>query len=166
MFAVAVRDGGDLFLSIRMRRSIDGDIYYVLPTGRRGPEWKQWNPHGSLHKDGNFHHKSFDRKISPKKVDKPDANFKGTMNMISVGVSSGDPRAFGVKCDCSEFSEVMEVPVSLLSPKKYETYISVDLTERDGGPSINTADGKILAQHRFDDSIPEILVSVVFKPIP
>jgi hypothetical protein len=58
----------------------------------------------------------------------------------------------------------MEVPVSLLSAKKYETHVSVDATEADGPPSINTSDGQIIAQKRFTDSIPWILVSVVSKP--
>src|SRR5262249_6812321 len=31
------------------RRSRLGDIYYSLTTGRSGPEWKKWDPHGSYH---------------------------------------------------------------------------------------------------------------------
>ena len=38
MFAVAIRDGDDLFLWIRLRRSKSGDIYYMFPTGW----WQQW----------------------------------------------------------------------------------------------------------------------------
>ena len=42
MFAVAVRDGNDLFLWMRLRRAARNDIYYVLPTGREDdPEWKK-----------------------------------------------------------------------------------------------------------------------------
>jgi hypothetical protein len=166
MFAVAIRDGKDLFLWIRIRRAVDGDLYYATPTGRPGPEWKKWNPHGSLHKDGHSHHKSFGQKIFPKKGQRPDSNFKGTVNWISLPTASREPRAFGVICDPAKFSEVMEVPVSILSPKTYETYVSIDLTEPDGSPSINTSDGQILAQQRFKDSIPWILVSVVLKPLP
>lgn len=166
MFAVAIRDGKDLFLWIRIRRAVGGDVYYMLPTGRQEPGWKKWNPHGSLHKDGHFHHKSFNKKIFSKKGEKPDSNFKGPVNMITRPIALDEPRAFGVICAPTEFSEVMEVPVSILSPKKYETCVSVDLTEPDGPPSNNTSDGKILAQHAFKDRIPWILVSVVFKPLP
>jgi hypothetical protein len=166
MFAVAVRDGDALFLWIRIRRAVDGDLYYVFPTGRQEPEWKKWNPHGSLHKDGRLHHKSFDRKLSLQKGQKPDSNFKDTVNWITRGIASDEPRAFGVICGPAQFSEVMEVPVSILSPKKWETYVSVDLTEPHGSASINTSDGQILAQHTFEDSIPWILVSVVSKPLP
>ena len=48
MYAVAVRDGADLFLWIRIRRAVSG-IYYMIPTSRDEPDWKQWNPHGSQH---------------------------------------------------------------------------------------------------------------------
>jgi hypothetical protein len=45
MFAVAVRDGDDLFLWIRLRRAARTDIYYMLPTGREDhPEWKNGTP--------------------------------------------------------------------------------------------------------------------------
>jgi hypothetical protein len=164
MFAVAIRDGEDLFLWIRIRRAADGDIYYVLQTGRPEAKWKKWNPHGSLHKDGQFHDKSFDQKLSAKKGQKPDADFKGTANMVMVPTGPDRPRAFGVICDPTKFSEVMEVPVSILSPN--ETFVSVDLTEPRGAPSNNTSDGRILDQRRFKDSIPWILVSVVSKPLP
>jgi hypothetical protein len=165
MFAVAIRDGKDLFLWIRIRRAAGGDIYYMFPTGREGAEWKKWNPHGSLHKDGQLHHKSFDKKMSHKQVQKPDADFKGPHNFITRPISADEPRAFGVKCDPAEFSEVMEVPVSILSAKRYETSVSIDLTEPGGSPSPNTSDGQILVQQTFKDARPWIVVSVVFKPL-
>jgi len=163
---VAVRDGDELFLWIRLRRSIRSEIFYAFPTGRGQLENKKWNPHGSLHKDGRLHHKSFDRKLFRQKYQPPDANFKGSINLISRATASDEPRAFGIICDPAKFSDVMEVEVSKLSSNKYETYISVDLTEPGGPPSINTSDGQILDQRTFDDSIPWILVSVVFKPMP
>jgi len=164
MFAVAIRDGDDLFLWIRIRRAADGDIYYIFPTGREGAEWKKANPHGSLHKDGTLHHKSFNRKMSRKRIQKPDANFKGPVNFVTRPIASNEPRLFGVICNPAEFDEVMEVPVGILSAKRYETHVSIDVTESGGSPSLNTSDGQILAQHTFQDSLPWILVSVVCKP--
>ena len=41
----------------------------------------------------------------------------------------------------------MEVSASILSPKKYETQVSIDLTELHGSPSINTSYGQIVAQY-------------------
>jgi hypothetical protein len=160
MFAVAVRDGKDLFLWFRIRRAARGDLYYMIPTGRTGAEWRKWDPHGSLHKDGRFHHKGYDQKIMAQERQKPDANFKGVENMVTRPISSDEPRAFGVICDLAEFSEVMEIPVEMLSPNKYETVISIDVTEP-GGQAIVTFPGReILAQRVFDDSVPHVLVSV------
>jgi hypothetical protein len=160
MFAVAVRDGADLFLWIRIRRAASG-IYYVFATGREGEsEWNKWNPHGSYHKDGHFHHKSFDQKmLPPEQHQKPDAAFQGTKQMVTRPISSDEPRLVGVICDQTKFDEVMEVPVSMLSSKKYETNIAVDVTEP-GGQAIITPGGHILLQHTFDDAIPWFLVTL------
>jgi hypothetical protein len=125
MFAVAVRDGNDLFLWIRIRRSKTGEIFYMFPTGRTGSDWERWDPHGSLHKDGRFHHKSYGQKIFPKQRQKPDANFKETEQLVTRPIASNEPRAFNVPCDQTQFSEVMEVSVDLLSSKRYETNVAM-----------------------------------------
>jgi hypothetical protein len=160
MFAVAVREGKDLFLWFRIRRAASGELYYMIPTGRTEAEWKKWDPHGSLHKDGRSHHKSFNQKLLPKKGQKPDANFKGTEPWITRPIASGEPRTFGEVCNRSEFSEVMEIPVEMLSPKKYETVISIDVTEPGGKAILTTPDRQILKQHLFDDALPHVLVSL------
>jgi hypothetical protein len=150
MVAVAIRDGEDLFLWLRIRRAPSGDIYYMFPTGRPEREWKKWDPHGTLHADGRSHHKSFDQKISPQQTQqKPDADFKGTVNFVTRPIAASEPKTFGVVCDKTKFTEVMELPVSIFSSKKYETYFSIDLTEADGQPTIT---GEILAQQAFDGS--------------
>src|SRR5262245_22169013 len=162
-FAVAVRDRNDLFLWTRLRRAAGTDIYYVLPTGREhDPKWKKWDPHGSWHKDGRVHHKSFDRKIFPTERQKPDAEFKGTYNLITRGISSDEPRLFGVPCDPTEFSEIMEIPAGILSPKypDYETHMSIDVSEPGLQPLLMGGSENILCQHIFDDAIPHITVTV------
>jgi hypothetical protein len=166
MFAVAVRDGKDLFLWIRIRRAAAGDIYYMFPSGREGDDWKKYNPHGSLHKDGQLHHKGFNKKLSHKHSQKPDPNFEGSVNFVTRPIASSEPRLFGVICNPAEFDEVMEIPISILSAETYETSVSIDLTEPNGSsPSLNTSEGRILAQQIFKDSIPWIRVSVVFRPL-
>jgi hypothetical protein len=167
MFAVAVRDQNDLFLWTRLRRAAGTDIYYVLPTGREhDPKWKTWDPHGSWHKDGHVHHKSFNKKFFPTKRQKPNAEFKGTYNLITRGVASGEARSFGLPCDRTKFSEVMEIPANILSPKypDYETYMSVDLCEPGQQPLLMGGREKILYQRIFDDAIPHILVTVYSFP--
>ena len=134
MFAVAIRDAKDLFLWIRIRRAPLGDIYYAFPTGRSGREWKKWNPHGSHHKTGHSHHKSFGQKIFPQHRQKPNSEFKGIENLLARPIARNEPRAFGVICDPTEFTSIFEVPVTMLSDEKYKTYIVIDLCEAGGQP--------------------------------
>jgi len=118
-----------------------GRIRYLLRVcnrQRRGARLEKWNPHGSYH-NGRFHHKSFDQKILPQEQHqkpKPDSSFQGTKQMVTRPISSDEPRLVGVICDPTKFDEVMEVPVSMLSSKKYETNIAVDVTEPGGEPII------------------------------
>jgi hypothetical protein len=166
MFAVAVRDRDDLFLWLRLRRAAGTDIYYVVPTGReQDPKWEKWNPHGSWHKDGRVHHKSFNKKFLPAERQKPNAEFKGTYNLITRGIASDEPRLFGVPCDPTKFSEIIEIPVGILSPKHYETHMSVDVSEPGLQPSLMGGSENILSQRIFDDAIPHITVTVYSFPI-
>ena len=157
-FAVAVRDREDLFLWLRLRRAPAGDIYYMIPTARPGPEWKRWNPHGSLHKDGVFHHKSFNRKFDPAQIiQKPDASWKGTKNLVTRPTPARDPRAFGEICVPAEFSEIMEIPVELLNPR---TCVSVDVTDAKRVPTLVHPQTRVLAQRVFLEPPPHIVVTV------
>jgi hypothetical protein len=167
MFGIAVLDGADLFLWIRLRRGAHTDIYYVIPTGREDePEWEKWNPHGSWHRDGHLHHKSFDQKEFPPELrQKPNAEFKGTSNLITRGIASDEPRAFGVHCDPTKFSEIMEIPAGILSPKRYETYTSIDVSEPGLKPLLMGGGEEILSQWVFDDGIPHITVTV-YRRLP
>ena len=161
-FAVAVRDEDDLFLWLRLKRAAATDIYYMIPTGREDEsDWKKWDPHGSWHRDGKFHHKSFDQKVFPAEQEqKPDAAFKGTRQLISRGLASDEPRAFGVRCDTTKFADVMEFSAVMLSPKHYETYTSVDLCEPGLQPLLMGGEEDILLQRVFDDAIPHITVTL------
>ena len=168
MLAVAIRDRNDLFLATYFRRSPKGEIFGMRPIKDQRSEPKKWNPHWSLHKNGKIHHKSYDKKItaSERQLPEPNSNFQGAFNADYFDLARHEPRASGYSCDRSDYSDVMEVQASLLSTRQGETYISVDLTGPEGAPSVNTSDGEILAQRRFDDALPWILVSVVLKPLP
>jgi hypothetical protein len=71
-YAVAIRHGSDLFLTLFIRRDPKGDVYVMIPRGRG-----QWNPHGSYHSDGTFHHKSYDHKVIADKRQPIGKQFKG-----------------------------------------------------------------------------------------
>jgi hypothetical protein len=168
MFGIAVRDGADLFLWMRLRRAARTDLYYVLPTGREDdPEWKEWNPHGSWHRNGRLHHKSFDQKMFPAEPkQEPNAAFLGTHNLITRGIASDEPRTFGVRCDPTKFSEIMEIPAGILSPKRYETYTSIDVSEAGLKPLLMGGGEEILSQWVFDDAIPHMTVTVYRWRLP
>ena len=61
-FAIAVRDGTDLFLILSIRRGPKGDVYVNWPR----PHDPKWKPHASFHASGQHHQKSFDHKFQNK----------------------------------------------------------------------------------------------------
>jgi hypothetical protein len=58
LYGVAICDGAKLWLTLWVRRGRQGDIYVMIPRGDRS-----WDPHTSYHRDGNFHSKSFGKKV-------------------------------------------------------------------------------------------------------
>jgi len=57
-YAVAVREGTDLWLVLWVRRSPKGEFFVLRPMGDR-----DWNPHTSYHLDGTVRRKSHGRKV-------------------------------------------------------------------------------------------------------
>ena len=55
-YAVAVREGSNLWLMLWVRRSPKPEFFVFMPRGDRG-----WNPHASYHSNGTLHQKSFDQ---------------------------------------------------------------------------------------------------------
>ena len=104
-------------------------------------------------------------KRSSQKPDAPISRHTEATVLTRPVASAHEPRAFGVVCNLGEFDAVMELSVGDLDDTKYTTMVSVDLTERDGSPFI-TPGATILARHRFDDAIPEIVVTLFRNPFP
>ncbi len=134
---------------------------YLLhdPNRQTGAGMEALEPrHGSLHKDGVFHHKSFNRKFDPAQIiQKPDASWKGTKNLVTRPTPARDPRAFGEICVPAEFSEIMEIPVELLNPR---TCVSVDVTDAKRVPTLFHPQTRVLAQRVFLEPPPHIVVTV------
>ena len=53
-YAVAIRDGSNLWLTMWVRCSWKGEIFIMYPRGDR-----EADPHASYHRDGTFHQKSY-----------------------------------------------------------------------------------------------------------
>lgn len=153
MYAVAVRDSGDLYLILRIRRSPSGDVYHLVPRDR-----KDWNPHTSYHSSGQFHAKGYGRKALVLQRQQPDSKFSGNENVTTIGIAADEHRANGILCP-EEFDEVFEIPLGELRPERYRTHLSVDLTEP-GGQAIITPGATILRQKAFQDAEPWIMVTL------
>lgn len=155
MFAVAVRDGADVFLVLSICGGPQGDVYVNFPRDH-DPDWK---PHSSYHASGQHHQKSFGHKALVYHRQKLNAEFRGTANVVTTGIAANEPRAINKPCDPAEFREVFEIPLCELRPEKYRTNVSVDVTEPNGQPII-TPGAKVIRQAVFKDAIPWILVTL------
>ena len=154
MYAVAVRDGHELFLFCRIRRTVTGDVY-VLPP-RPDPDWIH---HVSYHASGQHHVKSYGHPYHVSHWQKPDANFLGTHHMSTMGIASSEPRITNAPCKVEDYAEVFEISISDLRSDLYRTMLSVDLTESSGQPII-TPGARILRQVIFQDAVPWIIVTL------
>ena len=119
-YAVAVREGSDLWLTTWVKRALKGDVYVVIPRSDG-----TWNPHTSYHRDGTFHAKSFNHKLSSSKKQPLTEAFKGCEPLGMFGGHS--PKNIGAICDPAMFSSVVEVPSGILGRR--DGFIAVDLVE-------------------------------------
>lgn len=112
-YAVAVRDGANLFLTLWVRRSTKGDVFVLVPRGDRS-----WNPHTSYHRDGMVHAKSYDYKLAtPQKRQPLTETFRGTEHL---GIHFGHgPRSVGAVCEPATWSGIIEVPPGVLAPASH-----------------------------------------------
>ena len=154
-YAVAVRDGKDLFLFLSICRAPQGDVYVNFPRDCE-PDWK---PHSSYHASGQHHQKSFGHKALVRHRRKPDVNYRGTENVVTTGIASDEPRAVNTPCEPASFEGVFEIPLSDLRPDKYRTFVSVDISDREGEPII-TPGAKVIRQAAFQDAFPWVLVTL------
>src|SRR2546422_6410023 len=98
--AVAVRDG-DLFLLATVARAAAADVYVNWPREHVAG----WKPHTSYHASGQHHQKSFGKAFSVKRKQKPDAAFKGTVNVVSFGLATGEHTALNIRIQPQDFDD-------------------------------------------------------------
>jgi ribosomal protein L30 len=80
-YAVAVREGSDLWLTLWVRRSPKGEFFVMVPRADRG-----WDAHVSYHLDGTFHSKSYGRVGLEKKLQPlMGGPFRGTEHLGAHG---------------------------------------------------------------------------------
>ncbi len=136
-FAVAIRDGDELFLVHRIRCSSKGEIFHMPVTGReKDSQWRKWAPHESWHREGTLHRKAFDHKLTDaEQRQPPNTNFSGTAAVVEMQISARDASNRNVICDPVEFDEVFEIPADLLGAEVTARF-TLDLAEAGISPSL------------------------------
>ena len=100
-YAVAVREGTDLWLVLWIRRSRKGEFFIMMPRGDR-----EWDPHASYHLDGRFHQKSYGQKMAVQQRQAL-ASFRGVEHLGTyMGFAA---KTVGAACDPAAFSGITEV---------------------------------------------------------
>ena len=118
-YAVALRDGSELWLTMWVRCSHKGEIFMMYPRGDR-----DWNAHGSYHLDGTFHQKSFGSTVLSQKRQPLTATFKGSEHL---GRYNGHSKSNGAVCEPKSFEGVVIVEPGILGPSQGS--VGVDLVE-------------------------------------
>jgi hypothetical protein len=150
-YAVAVREGADLWLTLWVRRSVKGEFFIMLPRGDR-----DWDAHTSYHLDGTFHWKiGGHRHVAPQKRQPLTGAFRGSEHL---GMYGGHvPKGVGAVCDPVAFSGVVEVAPGVLGP--VHGMVAVDLVEPGLEPP-KFPGYEIATQEVFRDALPWIVITV------
>lgn len=150
-YAVAVREGSDLWLTLWVRRSPKGEFFIMVPRGDRG-----WDPHTSYHLHGTVHMKGHGRKLLPPQKRQPlTGAFRGSE---PLGVYAGHfPKSVGAICDPTAFTGVVEVAPGVLGPQ--HGVVTVDLVEPGHEPRWFPWT-QIVTRQVFRDLLPWVVITV------
>lgn len=155
-YAVAIRDGEELFLFLRITRNGKGEVFVIHPRD------SEWDAHASYHADGRIHQKSYDQKFMVREVARP-AAFSQTETLLHGEISQDHARAINVPCKPDQFLEIFEIPNSNLRLEnrvgKCALNIIVDLTAPGGEPNLPTG-ARTIRQKSFQDAVPWVTVTV------
>lgn len=136
-YAVAIKDGGDLWLTLWVRRSRKGEFFVMVPRG-----CKDWDPHTSYHLDGTLHVKSFGEKFGRRKKQPLGGVFQGVENL---GGYAG--HGSGAVCDRSSFTGLLKSQRAC-SGRSMER-CSCTCVSLDGCPTLTTGPIGMLPYSRF-----------------
>lgn len=149
-YAVALRDGSDLWLAIWVKHTPKGEFFVFVPTLDQ-----DWDLHASYHLDGTVHVKSRGSKVlSPNKRQPLTGVFKGSENLLTFGGYA--PKSVGAVCDPAAFAGILEIGPGILGPRN--GMISVDLVAP-GCDAINHFTALVKRQV-FRDVTPWVVLSI------
>jgi hypothetical protein len=154
-YAVAVREGSDLWLTLWVRRSRKPEFFVMVPRGDSG-----WDPHTSYHLDGTQHMKSFGTKLDVQQRQPLTGTFRGTEHL---GAYLGyGPKGIGAICDPTDFSGVVKVAPGVLGPRHGS--VVVDLVEPGCEPM--PLFSNVVQQEVFRDAVPWVVIRVCSDGAP
>ena len=149
-YAVAVREGSELFVTLFIRRDPKGDVYVMIPRGRGSG-----NPHASYHRNGTLHHKSNDRPMMPSdRQPLIGGGFKGCEHICMFGGHA--PKRVGVTCDATKFTGIVEVQDEELN----DGFVAVDLVEPGCEKQVIDLGNPVHSTHVFKEAEPWLLIRV------
>lgn len=155
-YAVAVRDAGDLFLFMWVKRSDRGEFFAMLPR----PHDTSIDAHASLHADGRYHVKSHGPpKIMDRQKQITESNMVGTEHLLDQGLTQSGPRSIGQLCDPKDWSGVFEIPVSdLATGDTHRTHITADLVAKGCTPNL-IPEARVIQQTQYRQCAPFLVVT-------
>ena len=140
-YAVAVRDGADLWVFLSVERQPKGDVYIFWPSPN--------TPHASYHRSGRAHMKSGDKTpdmstFIVRHRQPPTATFSGTEQIFTTPIWLGGARAMQHACRVASYrGGVCEIPAAEISPTQVncQTAVAVDLVAPGAPPSVPATTG-------------------------
>jgi len=150
-YAVAVRDGADLWLTLWVKRSAKGEffVFRPMPDDRSG-----WDPHTSYHLDGTVHMKSYDRAMIKVQQQPLTGPFQGTVPLGAHGGHS--PKKVGAICDPEDFHGIVKVQPGILGPREGD--VLVDLVEPGCEPISHPS--TLVQRETFRDVTPWVVIRI------
>jgi hypothetical protein len=152
-FAVAVREGSELWLALWIQRSRKGEFFVMVPRRDRSSDL-----HTSYHRSGRLHTKYEGTTGLPRRLQALNGRFQGTEHIGYYGGFA--PKRVGAICDPNDFNGILEIPPGILKPR--DGSIVVDVVEPDVAPmpwAMFNA-GELLHEETFKDCEPWVVVRI------
>ena len=154
-YAIAIKDGADLFLIFTIAKSAKDD-FYVNFNGQSSDH----KPHSSYHQSGQLHHKSHNRKVFPIRKRQSTKNFSGSEVIITTSIKQGDGKAWNVKCEPKNYADIMVIDDKIITPK-FGYNFEVEILEPGTDPWISTYPyAKVIQQQIFKKHSPWIVATL------
>lgn len=147
-YAVAIRRGADLWLTLWVKRNAKGEFFVFTPRADG-----RWNPHFSCHLDGTFHAKSYGRQMITKKLQPLTGKFSGTEHL---GGHMGHGTIVGAIYHPNDFNGLVRARKGVLGPR--HGMVLVDLVEPGHEPLSHP--GQIVRETVFKDFLPLVVIRI------